>query len=65
MSRYPVSGWVRNESDETVLLEVQGEEPVVSGALAELRASMGRNIQQEDPSPIDDLSGEHRFEIRH
>lgn len=65
MSRFPVTGWVRNESDETVLLEVQGMEETVRTALAELRTSMGRNIQSEDAAPVGDLVGERRFEITH
>ncbi len=65
MSRFPVTGWVRNEPDETVLLELQGEDGTVRVALAELRSSMGRNIQSEDAAPIDDLPGERRFEITH
>lgn len=65
MSRFPVTGWVRNEPDETVLLEVQGELEAVQAALSELRISMGRNIRSEDAIPIDDLPGERRFEITH
>ncbi len=65
MSRFPVTGWVRNEPDETVLLELQGADEAVRSALSDLRSSMGRNIQSEDTSPIDELSGERRFEITH
>ena len=65
MSRFPVTGWVRNEPDETVLLEVQGDDGTVRAALAELRTSMGRNIHSEDAARIDDLPGERRFEITH
>ncbi len=65
MSRFPVTGWVRNEPDETVLLEVQGADEHVRSALTDLRTSMGRNIQSEECSPIDDFPGERRFEITH
>ena len=65
MSRFPVTGWVRNEPDETVLLEVQGADEAVRSALTDLRTSMDRNIQSEDASPIDDFLGERRFEITH
>jgi acylphosphatase len=65
MSRHPVTGWVRNEPDETVLLEVQGEDTVVRAALDDLRASMGQNIQSEDALCVDAIAGERRFEITH
>ena len=65
MSRFPLTGWVRNDPDETVLLEVQGEGETVRAALNDLRAAMGRNILSEDTAPIDDLPGERRFEITH
>ncbi len=65
MSRHRVTGWVRNEPDETVLLEAQGEEPVLQTALADLRASMGQNIQSEHAFPIEAVTGERRFEIAH
>jgi acylphosphatase len=49
-SGYPVSGWVRNEPDGTVRVEVQGEAGAVEGMLADLRRRMGRNIAREHAS---------------
>lgn len=46
---HPVTGWVRNEPDFSVRLEVQGEAAAVEAMLAELRERLRRNIQRELP----------------
>jgi len=61
---HPVTGWVRNEPDGSVLLEVQGEEAAVAAYLADLRRTMERNIRSMDDSVIPDVTGEAAFEIR-
>jgi acylphosphatase len=63
MKCHPVTGWVRNEPEGTVLLEVQGEPAAVRGALDDLREDMGRNVRFEEASIIDEVPGEARFEI--
>lgn len=56
---FPITGWVRNEPDRSVLLEVQGTQADIDAFLAALRAAMGRKIQSEISGPIPDLTGEH------
>ena len=62
---FPITGWVRNEPDDTVLLEIQGDPREIEAFLARLRSRMGRLILCEDSSaiPIDEL--EPDFEVRH
>jgi acylphosphatase len=60
----PVSGWVRNQEDGNVLLEVQGEESAVEDYLAVLRGRMGRNIKREDASISAVVEGERGFSVR-
>ncbi len=62
-SRHPVTGWVRNEMDGSVLMEVQGSDLAVRQAMNELRTAMSRNIQSEDAIPIADIDGERAFTI--
>lgn len=51
---FAVSGWVQNEADGTVLLEVQGEPAAVEAYLAALREELGRNIKGEDRATLAD-----------
>ncbi len=62
-SRAPVTGWVRNEDDGTVLLEVQGEPAAARSVLDEIARVMQRHIIRADEVELADLSGEHAFEI--
>ena len=59
-----VTGWVRNEPDGGVLLEVQGEAAAVDEYLAALRERMGRNIEREDASSSPVVEGERGFSVR-
>lgn len=61
---HPVTGWVRNEPDFSVRLEVQGEPAAVDAMLAELRERLRRNIQRELPEPAAVEPGEIGFMIR-
>jgi acylphosphatase len=61
---HAVSGWVRNEPDDSVRLEVQGEAAAVEGMLAELRVRMRRNIVREVVSAGMIEEGEEGFRIR-
>ena len=60
---HPVTGWVRNEPDGTVLLEVQGTEEAVDRYLDGLREAMGRYIQDSDVILIPDVADESGFQI--
>lgn len=59
-----VTGWVRNEDDGCVLLEVQGGKGAVEAFLAALRRAMGGNIRSEQAEPAGTAEGEADFEIR-
>lgn len=60
---WPVSGWVRNEPDGTVTLEVQGETSAVEGMLAEVRARMAGRIRTENAMGMALREGELEFRI--
>jgi acylphosphatase len=62
--RHPVTGWVRNEPDDTVRLEVQGSAAAIDGMLAELRERMGRFIVKEVASAMTADPSEAGFRIR-
>ncbi|MBC7835309.1 MAG: acylphosphatase [Phycisphaerales bacterium] len=68
-TRHAVSGWVRNEADGSVLLQVEGGSAEVEGYLSDLAASMGRNIVQATRTDLGsweiDEAGLGGFEIRH
>ena len=61
---HPVTGWVRNEPDFSVRLEVQGDPAAVDAVLRDLRARMARNILGESSheAPVDEA--EFGFRIR-
>ena len=63
-SGHVVSGWVRNEADGSVMLEVQGDVGEVERYLAELRRVMGRLIVREDSLQAEVVGGERGFEVR-
>lgn len=63
--RHRVTGWVRNERDGTVLMEVQGSQEAVDGYLEDLRATMARYITAVRDSKLADVTGEAGFEIRY
>lgn len=59
-----VTGWVRNQSNGTVLLEVQGSVAEIESYLESLRDRMGRLITGEDSSELPVASDEQGFEVR-
>ncbi len=60
-----LTGWVRNESDGSVMLEVQGEPAPVAAYLADLRRTMDRRIEGETVGTLAIDPGEQSFQIRH
>ncbi len=62
--RFDVTGWVRNEPDGSVLLEVQGTEPEIAAFRQALRVRMERNIRGEVDSRIGELLDDPGFEVR-
>jgi len=63
--QHSVTGWVRNEEDGDVLLEVQGERAAVDAYLGALRDEMRANILREASAPAAVRDGEAAFEVRH
>jgi acylphosphatase len=60
---HPVTGWVRNEPDGSVLMEVQGSAAAVDAVLAGITERMGRNIRGAASSDSPVAEGESEFEI--
>jgi acylphosphatase len=59
----PLVGFVRNEPDGSVLLEVQGTATDVEAFLADVRLRLARFIRGEDESTLPLQHGESSFEI--
>ncbi|HVU62740.1 MAG TPA: acylphosphatase [Phycisphaerales bacterium] len=63
-ARFRVTGWVRNEADGSVLMEVQGDEEIVAGVLHELGRVMERNIRGAHETAIPVVDREDGFHIQ-
>jgi acylphosphatase len=64
-NRHVLTGWIRNEPDGSVLMEVQGETAEIESCLSRLRERMSGFIRSETTTVIAPLDGESSFEIRH
>lgn len=62
--RHPVTGWVRNEPDGSVLAHFQGSAAAIDACLADLRRRMAGFITRETAAAIPPETGESGFEIR-
>jgi acylphosphatase len=63
--QFAVAGYVENLGDGRVELVVEGETAEIDRFLAELRASMRRNIQGEQPQVWPSTGEFSGFSIRH
>ncbi len=63
-SDHGLSGWVKNEPDGTVLMEVQGEPGAVEAMLDHLREVRAGCIEGEDHTDLPPAPEETAFEIR-
>ncbi|MFN5946848.1 MAG: acylphosphatase [Phycisphaerae bacterium] len=61
----PVTGWVRNEPDGSVLLEAQGDASAVEEFLQAIHDRMTRNIQQADRADVQLATDESQFRVTH
>jgi acylphosphatase len=61
---WPVTGWVRNEADGSVLMEVQGEGVAIEAFIGALRSRMGRRIHDEESASMPVETAEGRFLIQ-
>ena len=64
-SRFPVWGWVRNRSDGSVELVVEGELEVLDDFLQALRQAMVGNIRKETTQTAPAAGTLTGFEIRY
>jgi acylphosphatase len=62
-SRAPVTGWVGNQEDGSVLMEIQGESAAVRAVLAEIAGVMDGFIVRADESTIAELNDERGFHV--
>jgi len=61
--QHQVTGWVRNDPDDSVLLEAQGAGRAVEYFLADLRSRMLGLIHREHATPVSPEPDETGFEI--
>ena len=61
--RHALTGWVRNEPDGSVAMEVQGPAPAVEAFLQDLRAHFVRRITGESRETVALREGEGPFSI--
>ncbi|MGH7130616.1 MAG: acylphosphatase [Phycisphaerales bacterium] len=61
---HPVTGWVRNEPDGSVLAEIQGNPHAVEACLVEVRRMMAANIASSASLTMPDREGESGFVIQ-
>jgi acylphosphatase len=59
-----VTGWVRNEPDGSVRLEVQGKAAEIESLLGRIAEAMGRLIRTSEVSDLSEVAGESGFVIR-
>ncbi|MBC7772193.1 MAG: acylphosphatase [Pyrinomonadaceae bacterium] len=62
--RFSVTGWVRNEPDNSVTLQVQGAPEVITAFIAELQRTMARNVTSVTHIDLSNVSGETTFSTR-
>jgi len=62
--RLPVTGWVRNEPDGTVMLEAQGSESDLNTFLTNLRKQTSGLVEREIHAHVRTEPNESGFEIR-
>lgn len=62
--QFPITGWVRNEPDGSVLLEAQGLAADLDAFLEALRGEMGKLIAEVDVQAVAGIQEEAGFEIR-
>ncbi len=62
-SRYPVTGWIRNEPDGTVMLEAQADEQILESFLNDLRKKTSGLVEREIHAHVRTVANESGFEI--
>lgn len=59
-----VTGWVRNEPDGSVGMEIQGPPDQIRAVIDDLLGRMSANIRSMDRNPATAVAGESEFLIR-
>ena len=59
--RFGCTGWVRNEWDDSVTLELQGEEEQIDRVILAVEAGRYVRIENMDSRPIPVIEGERGF----
>jgi acylphosphatase len=62
--RHGLVGWVQNEADGSVTMEIEGSHGAIAAFLADLRAHFVRHIHGESREPLATVTREAAFEIR-
>lgn len=62
-SQLGLTGWVQNQYDETVLMEVQGQRYVIDRMIFELRSQRWIQITRINQEEVDIIPGESSFRI--
>lgn len=62
---FGLTGWVRNEYDGTVMMEVQGDEELIDRMLKALNEDMYIDIQDMDIREIHTSDCERGFEVKY
>lgn len=63
-ARFPITGWVRNEPDGTVMLEAQGSEPDLDTFFTCLRKQTSGFVEREIHAHVRTEANESSFEIQ-
>ena len=58
------TGWVRNNFDDTVTMEIQGTEPQIDAVLLAIRRGTYIRIENMECRTLPPVSDEHSFRIR-
>ena len=62
---YPITGWVRNEPDGSVVLHAQGEPEAIRHFISSVQGTMSGMIRNVDTIPVDLVDGETGFGVAH
>lgn len=61
---YPITGWVRNEPDGSVYMEIQGDRAEIDKCLIDIRDRLAEHIDHAEQHDADVIEGEVGYEIR-
>ena len=61
-----VTGWVKNMSDGSVTMELQGTAPIIKQLIAQIKRGRGRiNVTALELADLPVVEGENKFAIRY